>query len=240
MKELDVLHSSLEKKMDALRKELYESHEPLIKHLEAVDIDPEGNVTKHTATGEHVVPATARSAMPQLPPIGPFTHTELKQHQSVYAMRSSLLQPWGKGRILRVIKKKFEYKSKLFYQSIWRKKRTKLIIKHCCYCQIKEEASGTVYVVRFDSGSKPRTFPLKYLSYCEPSPVQLMVGSRVIAQYIEDTNGVEEVAKNKATSYYAGVIAEAPKYLNQYRYLVFFDDGYAQYCTHQQVGNSIQ
>lgn len=201
MKELDVLHSSLEKKMDALRKELYESHEPLIKHLEAVDIDPEGNVTKHTATGEHVVPATARSAMPQLPPIGPFTHTELKQHQSVYAMRSSLLQPWGKGRILR----------------------------------IKEEASGTVYVVRFDSGSKPRTFPLKYLSYCEPSPVQLMVGSRVIAQYIEDTNGVEEVAKNKATSYYAGVIAEAPKYLNQYRYLVFFDDGYAQYCTHQQV-----
>ena len=39
----------------------------------------------------------------------------------------------------------------------------------------------------------------------------------------------------KPAAYYAGVIAEAPKYLNQYRYLVFFDDGYAQYCTHEKV-----
>jgi histone-lysine N-methyltransferase SETDB1 len=56
------------------------------------------------------------------------------------------------------------------------------------------------------------------------------VGARVIAQYVEDKDG-----KLKPSSYYAGVIAEAPKTLNQYRYLVFFDDGYAQYCTHEQV-----
>ena len=43
----------------------------------------------------------------------------------------------------------------------------------------------------------------------------------------------------KPAAYYAGVIAEAPKYLNQYRYLVFFDDGYAQYCTHEQVGDNL-
>lgn len=102
MKELDTLHSNLEKSLDAFRKELYESHEPLIKHLEAVDIDPEGNVSKHTATGEQLVPAVIRKDMPQLPPVGPFTYTPLKVNQAVYAMRSSLLQPWGKGRILRV------------------------------------------------------------------------------------------------------------------------------------------
>jgi hypothetical protein len=87
-----------------------------------------------------------------------------------------------------------------------------------------------MYVIRFDTGGKPRTFPLKYLAYAESSPVQLTVGARVIAQYVEDKDG-----KLKPSSYYAGVIAEAPKTLNQYRYLVFFDDGYAQYCTHEQV-----
>jgi len=102
MKELDTLHSNLEKSLDAFRKELYESHEPMIKHLEAVDIDSEGNVSKHTATGEQIVPAVIKKDMPQLPPVGQFTHTLLKVNQAVYAMRSSLLQPWGKGRILRV------------------------------------------------------------------------------------------------------------------------------------------
>ena len=93
-------------------------------------------------------------------------------------------------------------------------------------------------MVRFDNGGKPRTFPLKYLAYTEPSPVQLVVGARVIAQYIEELAETDVKLKPKPSSYYAGVIAEAPKYLNQYRYLIFFDDGYAQYCTHQQVSQS--
>lgn len=53
-----------------------------------------------------------------------------------------------------------------------------------------------------------------------------------VAQYVEDKDGKEKVP---VYSYYAGVVAEAPKYLNLYRYLIFFDDGYAQYCTHDQV-----
>ena len=59
-------------------------------------------------------------------------------------------------------------------------------------------------------------FPLKYLAYVDPNLVQLNVGSRVIA------------ANNT-------VYLLAPKYSNQYRYLVFFDDGSAQYCTHEKV-----
>ncbi len=87
-----------------------------------------------------------------------------------------------------------------------------------------------MYVVRFESGGKPRSFPLKYIAYSSPSSVQLDVGSRVIAQYMEETDG-----KLRPSSFYAGVVAEYPRSLNQYRYLIFFDDGYAQYCTHQQV-----
>lgn len=96
-----------------------------------------------------------------------------------------------------------------------------------------KEKPETLYVVRFDTGGKPRTFPLKYIAYAQPSPVQLSVGARVIAQYVEEKDGIL-----KPSSFYAGVIAESPKYLNQYRYLVFFDDGYAQYCTHGQVNIS--
>lgn len=59
-----------------------------------------------------------------------------------------------------------------------------------------------------------------------------MMNSFSVAQYVEDKDGVDKVS---AYSYYAGVVAEAPKYLNLYRYLIFFDDGYAQYCTHDQV-----
>lgn len=93
-----------------------------------------------------------------------------------------------------------------------------------------KDKTETPYVIRFDTGGKPRTFPLKYLAYAEASPVQLTVGSRVIAQYVEDKDG-----KLKPSSYYAGVIAETLLNSNRYRYLIFFDDGYAQYCTHEQV-----
>lgn len=42
-----------------------------------------------------------------------------------------------------------------------------------------KESGEMLYYVRFDTGGKPRSFPLKYLAYAEPSPVQLVVGSRV-------------------------------------------------------------
>jgi len=87
-------------------------------------------------------------------------------------------------------------------------------------------------VIRFDGGGpKPRAITRKNLAYPDPCPVQLTVGARVIAQYIEDKGE----GKPRPALFYAGIIAEPPKYLNEYRYLVFFDDGYAQYCTHEQV-----
>lgn len=106
MAELDISYLKLEKSLDALRKELYASHEPKICNVDPIDVDAQGNVTKHTT----LTAGSPSSAMPliqttrhiELPPIGMFTYTPVKITQAIYAMRSSLLSPWGKGRIIRV------------------------------------------------------------------------------------------------------------------------------------------
>ncbi|XP_063236044.1 histone-lysine N-methyltransferase SETDB1-B isoform X2 [Bacillus rossius redtenbacheri] len=67
----------------------------------------------------------------------------------------------------------------------------------------------------------------KQLAYPTPSPVRLNIGTRVIAVFVE-----EDYIKE---CYYAGVIAEPLKPTNNYRYLVFFDDGYAKYVPHDKV-----
>ena len=38
-----------------------------------------------------------------------------------------------------------------------------------------------------------------------------------------------------AADFYIGVVAEGPSDRNKRRYLVFFDDGYAQYCWHREL-----
>ena len=64
-----------------------------------------GNVTKHSLSAKShlaVVPLAQNSRQTELPPVGVFTYTPIKINQPIYAMRSSLLSPWGRGRILRV------------------------------------------------------------------------------------------------------------------------------------------
>ncbi|MCL4140090.1 UNVERIFIED_CONTAM: hypothetical protein GTU68_049228, partial [Idotea baltica] len=55
-------------------------------------------------------------------------------------------------------------------------------------------------------------------------------GTRVIAIFDE----------NDSQSLYVGIIAENPTGVNKFRYLIFFDDGYAQYINHQNVRVVIQ
>lgn len=57
-----------------------------------------------------------------------------------------------------------------------------------------------------------RTVTGKYLAYPEPSKVQLKVGTRVIAIFKEEEDGVP-IKDN----YYVGVVAEPPKSTNKYR-----------------------
>ena len=37
------------------------------------------------------------------------------------------------------------------------------------------------------------------------------------------------------SGFYSGIIAEPPKPMNKFRYLVFFDDGYASYIPHKDI-----
>lgn len=78
-------------------------------------------------------------------------------------------------------------------------------------------SSETYYKVRIDSAYRKstnvKTVTGKYMAYPTPSRVRLPVGSRVIAIFKE-----EGQASNK-DNYYSGVLAEAPKSSNKFRYL---------------------
>jgi len=76
----------------------------------------------------------------------------------------------------------------------------------------------------------------RHLAYPNPSPVLLTVGTRVISIFEdEETGGERSHDPNRQENYYSGLIVEPPKSMNKYRYLVFFDDGYAQYVKHERI-----
>ncbi|CAH1786455.1 unnamed protein product, partial [Owenia fusiformis] len=81
------------------------------------------------------------------------------------------------------------------------------------------------YKVKYDSkGVKLLTG--KDIALADKPSVGIIVGSRICALYKDDDGG---------KSHYAGIIAEPPSVTNRYRYLVFFDDGYAQYCSMKEI-----
>ncbi|BFZ05005.1 hypothetical protein BsWGS_08044 [Bradybaena similaris] len=79
--------------------------------------------------------------------------------------------------------------------------------------------------VKFD-GKGMKTLPGRQVAYKDPINCFLRVGTRIVALYRED---------DAPSTFYAGVIAEAPSIKNNRRFLVFFDDGYAQYCEAKEL-----
>ncbi|GFR12472.1 histone-lysine N-methyltransferase SETDB1, partial [Trichonephila clavata] len=71
----------------------------------------------------------------------------------------------------------------------------------------------------------PKLFTAKQLAYRTNSDIIAPVGTRIVARY---SDGVKPML-------YAGIVAEPPKSTNLERYLIFFDDGYAQYIEHKDV-----
>lgn len=97
--------------------------------------------------------------------------------------------------------------------------------------EIKQSPSGgeLQYRVKYDSKKVVNQgVSGKQLAFHEPAEVLLPVGTRVIAQYRDEYWA-------QANSMYAGIVAEPPKVMNNYRYLIFFDDGYAQYVNHSET-----
>lgn len=90
------------------------------------------------------------------------------------------------------------------------------------------------YTIQFTSPKKEpivRIVNRKQMAYGRAPEVRLAVGNRVIALATETD---EKLSTNRLT-FYPGTIAEPLSKYNQYRYLVFFDDGYVQYVEHDLV-----
>ncbi|XP_062706947.1 histone-lysine N-methyltransferase eggless [Aedes albopictus] len=112
-------------------------------------------------------------------------------------------------------------------------------------CQVVEAvtvADKSLYKVNFlyniGGGSAPiKVVPAKYLAYRHSFNVKLPLGTRVIARFDAGTTQptLNKSQQAKSTSFYPGIIAESFGKYNRNRYLIFFDDGYAQYVTHGDV-----
>ncbi|KAJ8299143.1 hypothetical protein KUTeg_023203 [Tegillarca granosa] len=81
------------------------------------------------------------------------------------------------------------------------------------------------YSVKFEYKGK-KVLTAKDLAFKDPLSKPVCVGTRVIAMYKDDES---------QSSFYAGIVAETPNGRNQHRYLIFFDDGYAQYSTADDI-----
>ncbi|XP_063545525.1 uncharacterized protein LOC134753545 [Cydia strobilella] len=100
--------------------------------------------------------------------------------------------------------------------------------------QPKTPGQFTMCRVRFE---QPKTMtkllPARCLAYEQPPEVRLTIGTRVVALFKDHRVSVERKEEGeKKEAYYSGIVAEIPNPVNHFRYLIFFDDGYAQYVQH--------
>ncbi|XP_050536343.1 histone-lysine N-methyltransferase SETDB1-like [Daktulosphaira vitifoliae] len=93
-------------------------------------------------------------------------------------------------------------------------------------CKIKSVVSDDYVHAKFEDEEK--LLPNKAIASFDENPVRFPVGSRVISKFTDQDS-------TNCDYYYAGVIAEPPNLINQFRYMVFFDDGYVQYRQHKDI-----
>ncbi|XP_055997005.1 histone-lysine N-methyltransferase SETDB1-like isoform X3 [Ostrea edulis] len=89
----------------------------------------------------------------------------------------------------------------------------------------EQDVANRDYTVKFDGKGK-KTLRALNCAFKDPLSKPVAVGTRVVALYKDE----ESMA-----SFYAGIVAETPNQRNAYRYLIFFDDGYAQYSRSDDI-----
>lgn len=100
-----------------------------------------------------------------------------------------------------------------------------------------KEQNNTTYDVRYTRNltvASARKLTGRQLAYDYVCRTRLIVGTRVIARYKDDQNNGKNDMQPQG-SFYVGIVAEVPTVANKFKYLVFFDDGYAQYVVHQDI-----
>ncbi|KAK4878375.1 hypothetical protein RN001_010881 [Aquatica leii] len=150
---------------------------------------------------------------PDLPQKGPLQKPPIKYNEYYYTVRYQQMGSWVRARLVNIIKPGAIINGQSITQTM--------------YCVSTEGKPQSRYPTN-------RLVTGKELAYGYPCPVMLDVGTRVIAVFRE-TASSGEVKKLKKDAFYPGIIAEPLSYSNDFRYLIFFDDGYAQYVPHKLV-----
>ncbi|XP_077862899.1 histone-lysine N-methyltransferase SETDB1-like [Saccoglossus kowalevskii] len=88
---------------------------------------------------------------------------------------------------------------------------------------IKDQKGQEKYKIKYDKNGGKSLLSGKHIAYAtHPRAADIRVGSRIVGIYLNEADTHDECL-------YAGIVAEVPLPANNYRYLIFFDDGFAQY-----------
>ncbi|XP_046383307.1 histone-lysine N-methyltransferase eggless isoform X2 [Ischnura elegans] len=149
--------------------------------------------------------SVSASAPVKLPPPGVLERPRPKVGDIVHVMKNNHFGVWSKARIHEILERETE-----------------------CFYRIKYEQS-------YRKGQQVKIVTGRQMAYSYQCPTRIPVGTRVIAIFREDENSNSNKVGMPKESYYCGVTAENPRSTNNFRYLIFFDDGYAQYVRHEKI-----
>ncbi|XP_046617566.1 histone-lysine N-methyltransferase eggless isoform X1 [Neodiprion virginianus] len=212
--EIDKSLSKMMCEMDKLRNRLYDEFKPQIKMLQEIDIDSDSTeipnyplvATKKVTQMRAPLVPTSESQ----PEILPLDGIETQLVVVDLPPAGQLIKPMPDvGDLVYIMKHPL---------MSWVKGRIQSV-------QSRSPSQYRVKILTKKNNSVVRTVMGTQLALAIPSSVLIPVGTRIVAIF-KDVN---------ACGYYSGVIAEPPKSTNKYRYLVFFDDGYAQYVIHKHI-----
>ncbi|XP_012264079.2 histone-lysine N-methyltransferase SETDB1 [Athalia rosae] len=212
---LDKDLSKMISEMDRLRNSLYDDFKPQIRMLPELDADVET-----TETLPFPLVATKKvTQMRIVPPALPDSQPEILPCDEIEAQVDKVdLPPAGllKKSTPEVSDAVFVMKHPLM---AWVEARVQSVVSRApSQYRVKITSKKSQSVTRVVRGTQ--------LALATPSPVLIPVGTRVVAIFTDiSCQG----------GYFSGVVAEPPKSTNKYRYLIFFDDGYAQYITHKHI-----
>ncbi|XP_025204088.1 histone-lysine N-methyltransferase eggless-like [Melanaphis sacchari] len=219
---IDKIAAQLEDEMKSLRNEIYDPYQPIITSLDPVEIND-----LEESTDEEYEDLEAPNNEFQLPVEELTTAKEAKRIKLDNSDKEDIISI---RRTYCPIPSNIPMEGPLDYPPLENEQivyAMKLTLMHPWYrCKIKTLINSDYVHVKFDSDEKLVT--TKQVAFSTLNTVRFPVGCRIIAKYSDPYfRHVDE--------FYAGIIAEPPKMLNDFRYLIFFDHGYVQYRKHQDI-----
>ncbi|TRY76583.1 hypothetical protein TCAL_09221 [Tigriopus californicus] len=227
MTETSLQFQAIEQQVDDMRQALYQPFRPQMSFLPPLDLnqaDEEAEQQAHLGFHGRQV-ASKRTAAGGTPSNLPKS-TGLMVSEHINPGVASL-PPMGqlKRPLLNIGDRAFGMRGNIL--SVWK-------VGEVIEIQKDGKEAEPTYKLRFEGSGpgRPRNnqvkmLALKHMAFHNPAPVRLPVGTRVIAVYRDSRIRISEM--------YSGVVAEPPKVMNRFRYLIFFDDGYASYIHHEDI-----